>query len=168
MRHALPLLLAAAATLLAGGCRNAADAAAEAAIERASGRQIDIDRDGNRMRIGSGDDQIEIVTGEGVALPADFPDDVFLPASYGVSSVMDVGGARLLNLQTEGALAAVFENARAAMQGRGWSQTLAMQQADSAMLGFSRDGREAAYTFTRHGDDQLMIGIQLRELAQHH
>src|SRR5690606_7927560 len=121
-----------------------------------------------RMRIGSGDDQVSIVTGEGVALPADFPEDVFLPSRYGVSSVMDVGGARLLNLHAEGVLAAVFEDARAAMRDKGWSQTLAMQQADSAMLGFSRDGREAAYTFTRHGDDQLMIGIQLRDQVQQH
>lgn len=168
MRHPLPLLFAVAATLLAGGCQKAADAATEAAIERASGQQVAIDRDGNRMRISSGNgaDEVSIVTGDGVALPADFPDDVFLPTRYGVSSVMDIGGARLLNLQSEGAVATVFEDARASMEGKGWSQTLAMQQADSAMLGFSRDGREATYTFTRHGDDQLMVGIQLREQAQ--
>ncbi|WP_133000167.1 hypothetical protein [Luteimonas arsenica] len=169
MRHRLPLLLAATAIiLLAAGCQKAADAATEAAIERASGQKVQLDRDGNRLRIsaGSGADEVSVVTGEGIALPADFPDDLFLPADYGVSSVMDVGGARLLNLQSRGAVATVFEDARTAMQDKGWSQTMAMQQADSAMLGFSRDGREAAYTFTRHGDEQLMIGIQLREQAQ--
>lgn len=168
MRHPLPLLFAATLILLAVGCQKAADAATEAAIERASGQKVQLDRDGNRLRIstGNGADEVSVVTGEGIALPADFPGDLFLPADYGVSSVMDIGGARLLNLQSTGAVATVFEDARSAMQDRGWSQTLAMQQADNAMLGFSRDGREATYTFTRHGDEQLMIGIQLREQAE--
>lgn len=165
MRHPLPLLLAAVLSLSASGCQKAADAATEAAIERASGQKMEIDRDGNRMRIstGNGEDEVSIVTGDGIALPADFPDDLFLPAVYDLSSVMDIGGARLLNLQAEGAMAAMFEDTRAAMQDQGWAQTLAMQQSDSAMLGFSRDGREATYTFTPHGDDALMVGIQLRD-----
>jgi|LSQX01.1.fsa_nt_gb hypothetical protein len=163
MHHPLLSLLLASAVLSgAAGCQRAADAAAEAAIERASGEKVAVDRDGNRMRISTSEGEVTIATGEGIALPADFPDDLFLPASYGVSSVMDIGGARLVSLEADGSVAAMFDSAREAMEGKGWSQTLAMQQAESAMLGFSRDGREATYTFTRRGDDQLMVGIQLR------
>lgn len=163
MRHLLlPLLLAGAVT--AGtGCQRAADAAAEAAIERASGQRVEVDRDGNRMRIRSADGDAVIATGSGIALPADFPDDVFLPPSYGVSSVMDIGGARLLSLESDGSVPSMFDAARTAMERSGWTQNLAMQQADSAMLGFSQGEREATYTFTRRGDQQLMVGIQLRD-----
>ena len=163
MRHPLPLLiLAGLGMLAASGCQRAADAATEAAIERASGQQVGIDRDGERLRITSADGEAVITAGAGVALPADFPDDLFLPPSYGITSVMDVGGARLVSLESDGAVASMFEAARASMAGKGWSQTLAMQQADSAMLGFSQGGREATYTFTRHADGPVLVGIQLR------
>ena len=56
MRHPLPLLiLAGLGMLAASGCQRAADAATEAAIERASGQQVGIDRDGERLRITSAD-----------------------------------------------------------------------------------------------------------------
>ncbi len=115
------------------------------------------------MRITTGDGEALITAGAGVALPADFPDDLFLPSSYGVTSVMDVGDARLVSLESDGAVASMFEDARAAMAGKGWSQMLAMQQADSAMLGFSHGPREATYTFTRHAGGPLLVGIQLRD-----
>jgi len=168
MRHLLlPLLLAGLAVAVAG-CQRAADAAAEAAIERASGQRVDIDRDGDRMRIRTADGEVSFASGNGIALPDDFPDDLFLPDSYGVSSVMDIGGARLLSLESDGTVASMFDAARASMGRSGWTQTLAMQQADSAMLGFSQGEREATYTFTRGGDRQLMVGIQLRERAEQH
>ncbi|GGJ96059.1 hypothetical protein [Luteimonas terricola] len=163
MRHLLLPLLIAGLVATATGCQRAADAAAEAAIERASGHQVEVDRDGNRMRVRTAEGEVSIATGNGVALPADFPDDLFLPPSYGVSSVMDIGGARLLSLESDGSVSSMFDAARAAMEGSGWTQTLAMQQADSAMLGFSHGEREATYTFTRRGGEQLMVGIQLRE-----
>lgn len=163
MHHPVPLLLLACVGLAATGCRNAADAAAEAAIERASGQQVEVDRDGSRVRIDGEGGTMAIAAGSGVALPADFPDDLFLPATYGVNSVMDIGGARLVNLESDGSVASMFDAARAEMERGGWSQTLAMQQADSAMLGFSRDGRDATYTFTPRNGGQVMVGIQLRD-----
>ena len=162
MRHPLlPLLLATLALALAG-CQKAADAAAEAAIERASGQRVEIDRDGDRMRIRTDEGEVAIATGNGIALPDDFPEDLFLPPSYDLNSVMDIGDARLLNLESKGSVPSMFDAARASMEGRGWSQTMAVQQAESAMLGFAREGREATYSFTRSGDGQLMVGIQLR------
>src|SRR5690606_31718744 len=106
--------------------------------------------------------------GRCVALPTDFPGDVFLPASYDIDSVMDVGGARLVSLEAEGSVTSMFKAARTDMQRKGWSQTLAMQQADSAMLGFSHGEREATYTFTGRNGQQLMVGIQLRDRSTRH
>ena len=163
----LPVLLA-GLVLLGSGCQNAADAAAEAAIERATGKQINVARDGDRLDIRGGDGAMSIAAGDGVALPTDFPGDVFLPASYDIDSVMDVGGARLVSLEAEGSVTSMFKAARTDMQRKGWSQTLAMQQADSAMLGFSHGEREATYTFTGRNGQQLMVGIQLRDRSTRH
>ncbi|MEN1941221.1 hypothetical protein WCE41_08800 [Luteimonas sp. MJ246] len=165
MQHPLRPALLAGLVLLASGCEKAADAAAEAAIERATGKQMEVDRDGSRLHVRAGDETLAIAAGAGVALPADFPGDVFLPASYGINSVMDVGGARLVNLESQGSLTAMFEAARADMERKGWSRTLAMQQADSAMLGFSDGTREATYTFASRTGGQLLVGIQLRDSA---
>src|SRR5690606_17598417 len=118
--------------------KKAADAATEAAIERASGQQVEIDRDGDRMRIRTAEGEVSIAAGNGISLPDDFPDDLFLPARYGVNSVMDIGGARLLSLESSGTVPSMFDAARTHMEGHGWSQTLAVQQAESAMLGFSQ------------------------------
>ena len=166
MKPPLITVFLAAAALLAGGCQKAADVATETAIERATGQRVEVDRDGNQLRIRSGEGEITVASGDGVALPADFPDDVFLPSNYAVSSVMDVGGARLVNLEAEGQVSAMFDAARADMEGKGWSQTLALQQADSAMLGFSQGEREVAYTVTRHNGEGLMVGIQIRGSRQ--
>lgn len=163
--ESIAAILVIGATLATTGCQRAADAATEAAIERASGERVELDRDGGRMRVRTDEGEMTIATGEGLALPADFPRDLFLPEGYSVNSVMDINGARLVNLVVDGRLDATFDAARAAMEDKGWSQTLAMQQADGAMLGFSRDGREAAYTFTPGGDGALMVGIQLHDRA---
>lgn len=167
MRQPVPLLLLVGIGLLgASGCHRAADAATEVAIQRASGQELSVDHDGDQPRIATGGGGVGIAAGRGMALPADFPDDLFLPSRYGVTSVMDVGGARLVSLESDGTVAAMFEAARTAMAGKGWSQTLAMQQADSAMLGFSHGGREATYTFARHTGGPLLVGIQLRDTAR--
>ena len=152
----------AASALLAAGCQKAADVATEKAIERATGQRVEVDRDGNQVRLRSEEGEITVASGEGVALPVDFPDDVFLPANFRVSSVMDVGNARLVNLEAEGQVTTMFDAARADMESKGWTQTLAMQQADGAMLGFSKDDREVAYTFSHHNGEGLMVGIQIR------
>ena len=163
MHPLLLLLVVACAALSIAGCQRGTDAAAEAALERASDQKAEEDRDGNRVRGEDEEGVRAIASGSGVLLPADFPDDLFLPATYGVSSVMDIGGARLVNLESNGSVGSMFDAARAEMERKGWSQTLSMQQADSAMLGFRRGRREATYSFTRRNGDQLMIGIQLRD-----
>jgi hypothetical protein len=163
MHPLLLLLVVACAALSMAGCQRGTDAAAEAG----AGQGAEVDRDGNHAR-GEGEEGVKaIASGGRVLLPADFPDDLFLPTTYGVSSVMDIGGARLVNLESNGSVASMFDAARAEMERKGWSQTLSMQQADSAMLGFRRGRREATYSFTRRNGDQLMIGIQLRDNGEH-
>lgn len=165
MRHPRLLALLACTTFCLAGCQRAGDAATEAAIERASGQAVDIDRDGDRVTIATAEGKLQMQTGESLPLPADFPKDIHLPGDYAVNSVMDMGGTRVLNLNARGQVAALFEEARAGMARQGWKQTMSMQHsADNAMLAFEKDERAAVLSFNRgEGSDGVAVGVQLRD-----
>lgn len=166
---ALPLL-AAGLLLALGACRKAAEASAEAAteaaIEAASGKDVDIERDGDRTVIKTDEGEISMAAGEALPLPADFPKDVYLPKAYTVNSVMDMGGMRVVSVMSKGKVSGLFNDARAQMQSSGWKQTMAMQHsADNAMLSFEKDKRNAVLSFNRaqSGPEGVVISVQLRQ-----
>ena len=143
------------------GCHRAADAAAEAAIERASGQEVRWTAMAPPCASAAGR-EMNIATATASRCRRISPTTCSAGQLWREQRD-DIGGARLLSLESDGTVSAMFDDARTAMERSGWTRTLAMQQADSAMLGFSQGEREATYTFTRHGDAQLMVGIQLRE-----
>ena len=155
MRHpSLPTLLACVVLVLAG-CQKAVDVA----MERAGGEPAE--------RVAGGAHASALPDRNALALPADFPDDVYLPGDYGVTSVMDMGRARILNMTAVGSMAPLFESTRSGMRGHGWQQTLAVQQSDSAMLGFEKGGREVAYSFSPGGEDgRVTMGLQVLDDRQ--
>ena len=84
------LLLSLAIGAGLGGCRNAADAATEAAIETASGKKVDVERDGDTVTYKTEEGEMTMQGGVDLPLPSDFPKDVYLPKTYAVNSVMDI------------------------------------------------------------------------------
>ena len=131
----------------------AQEAAVEAALEQATGAKVDVEKSGNAMTIKTGQGDIAIATAEdggSVALPADFPADVFLPGQRKVASAMDMAGMQMVNLTTPSAMAAVSTDLEKAMQAQGWKREMAMQAAaDSATLIYSKDKRQAVYTLLK-------------------
>jgi len=102
---------------------------------------------------------------EALPLPADFPDDVYLPPGYRIDSLMDRGDLRVVSLRAPGRVAALFEAARSSMDERGWKQTLAMREAgNSAMLSYEKADRTTVLSFNDSGDgrDAVAISVQLR------
>lgn len=165
MQRLLPAVTA--VVLVLSGCQKAADAATEAAIERASGQKMEVDRDGDRVSIRTEDGEVTLEAGEALPLPADFPKDVYLPGRYDVDSVMDMGGMRVVNLTTRGKVSAVFAEAQQAMARAGWKQTMSMQHsADNAVLSFEKDARAAVLSFNRGEGDGVVMGVQLRQQRQ--
>lgn len=166
MRYLLPALACAALAL--AGCQKAADAAAEAAIERAGGGRVEVERDGDRVSIKTPDGELQVQSGESLPLPADFPRDVYLPRRYEINSVMDMGGMRAISVTTRGQVSGVFAEAQQAMARAGWKQTLSMQySADNAMLSFEKDTRAAVLSFNKgEGSDGVVMGVQLRQDRQ--
>ena len=119
------------------------------------------------MRTADGDASSR--AGDSLPLPTDFPADVYLPGEYAVNSVMDLHGVSMVSLTAPGEVSPLFKAARAGMEARGWTQTLAAQHSvDSAMLAFEKPAggamRGATLSFNRlNGGDQVIVGVQLRQ-----
>lgn len=99
-----------------------------------------------------------------LALPDDFPGDVYLPADYRINSLMDRGAMRVVSLQAPGQVSTLFGDARASMDQRGWKQTMAMRDAtDSALLTYEKGDRAAVLSFNEDRSGGVTINVQLRD-----
>lgn len=155
-------VVAFAACLLSAGCQRAADGLADSAIERASGGQVKVDRDGDVVRLKTPEGEMTVQGGDSLSLPGTFPDDVYLPAGYAINSVMDLNGISMVNLRAPGRVPGLFADARKAMADQGWSETMAMQHsADSGILAFEKASRGATLAFSDGGDADVAVSVQL-------
>jgi hypothetical protein len=168
MLHLRLLSALACAAFCLSGCQKAADAATEAAIERAGGGKVEVDRDGDRVSFKTEQGELNMQAGESLPLPADFPKDVWLPGRYDVNSVMDMAGVQVVSVHTQGKVAGQHADARAAMAQAGWKQTMSMQHsADNAMLSFEKAERAAVLSFNKaEGSDGVVMSVQLRQEKQ--
>ncbi len=155
----LPAAALALAAFAASGCRPAHEALADAGAGPPS---VPMPAQGRSAAAPA-----PIALGEDtLPLPGDFPDDVYLPPHYRISSVMDRGDLRVVSLQAPGRVAGLFGAASMAMRERGWKQTLAMQESgDSAILSYEKDRRAAVLSFTGGGMQAVTMSVQLRNDA---
>jgi hypothetical protein len=156
----LSIAVAFTALLVAPGCKKAQDAAVETAIERATGAKVE--KDGESMTIKTEQGDIKVATAEdggAVALPADFPKDVFLPSDNKLASAMNMGGMQMLNMTTPQELANVSAEIEKSMQGQGWKREMAMQAGGGNTLMYSKDKRQVVYQMLKveEGGTQLAI-----------
>ena len=160
----LLLALAIAAVFALPGCKRASEAIAEKAIESASGDKVDIKQDGDTVSIKTEQGEMKVATaqdGGSVALPADFPADVYLPEPRTVSSAMDMGGMKAVNIATTAALAQVSADVEKSMQGQGWKREMSMQtSADSSTLIYSKDKRQAVYQLMKADDGSTQLAVR--------
>lgn len=159
----LPLLAASLATVALAGCQKTQEALADSAIERASGGQFQVQRDGDTVTTLGEEGELAMRGGEALPLPEDFPDDIYLPSDYRINSVMDLDGMRVISLQAPGRVAGLFGAAREAMGRDGWKQTMAMQNAaDTAMLSFEKGKRAAVLSFNGSRGEDVTMSVQVR------
>ena len=169
MKPSIRLLLPLAAlTLVASlpACKKAQDAAVESAIERATGAKVDVKDGGANMTIKTEQGDLSITTaqdGDSVALPADFPTDIFLPAEHRVASAMDMAGMKMVNLTTAGTVAALSSEVEKTMQAGGWKREMAMQADGSSTLMYSKDKRQVVYQLVKAEDGGTQLAIRTSE-----
>ena len=160
----LSIAVALTALLVAPGCKKAQDAAVGTAIERATGAKVE--KDGESMTIKTEQGDIKVATAEdggSVALPADFPKDVFLPSDNKLASAMDMGGMQMLNMTTPQELAAVSADIEKSMQGQGWKREMAMQAGGGNTLMYSKDKRQVVYQMLKADEGGTQLAIRTGE-----
>ncbi len=162
----LSIALALATLLLAPGCKKAQDAAIETAVERATGSKVDVDKDGDTMTIKTEQGEIKVATAEDggtVAMPTNFPKDVYLPADSKLASAMDMGGMQMLNMTTPQELANVSADIEKSMQGQGWKREMAMQAGGGNTLMYSKDKRQVVYQMLKADEGGTQLAIRTGE-----
>ena len=164
--HLLPVLAALVIASALPACKKAQDAAVESAIERATGSKVDVDKDGNSMTIKTEQGDIRIAAAEDggtVALPANFPKDVYLPADNKLASAMDMGGMQMLNMTTPQDLASVSAEIEKSMEGQGWKREMAMQAGGGNTLMYSKDKRQVVYQMLKADEGGTQLAIRTGE-----
>ncbi|WP_407353249.1 hypothetical protein [Luteimonas sp. R10] len=153
-RQRAALLLAAIGGIVLAGCSRTGDAL-DAAIARTDGR----DPAEPSAAVAPARPRVP------PPLPADFPQDIQLPAGYDIDSVLDMDGGTILGLRAPGRAGDLFAETRSAMTQLGWRQTLSRQDSDgNAMLAFEKGPRAAVFSFRRDPESAgVVIGLQLRD-----
>ena len=145
-------------------CKKMTEKVTEAAIERATGNKVDLDKNGGTMTIKSDEGDIKVATsqdGQSVPLPADFPKDVFLPEHSMVNSAMDMAGMKMVNMTTDASSADVSATIQKTMEAEGWKREMAMQAAEgSATLVYSKDKRQTVYQMMKGDKGGTQIAIR--------
>ena len=168
MRPILVLLSVATLALGLSACgksqEQASETLAEKALEASTGADVDIENEDGVQRVTARTEQGELVhsTGENVPLPAGFPTDVTLPADYKVVSVMTMGPATSVVLQSAEPASEIFTQLREGQADDGWKESMSMQGADGSMLGFEKDGRTVLFNLRDDIDGQSVVSISLQ------
>ncbi len=157
------LLLCCVVLALAACRKSAEETLAEAAIKGATGHEVEVDKDGEQVTIKTDDGEMKISGGDAATLPATFPKDIYLPAQYAVSSVMEMNNTQLVALTAQGEVAKLYAEARAMMEKEGWKQTMAMQgSANDGLLAYEKGERKATVSFNAEPDgDTVTVGLQV-------
>ena len=138
--------------------------AAEAAISAATGHKVAVDQNGEQMTIHTEQGDMQV---NGGTLPASFPKDVYLPASYQVESALEVPDAMVVHLLSPGQVAALSADAASAMQAQGWKSSMTMlQSAKGHVVMYEKGDRHATLTIAEDPGRGVQVGYQLATSKQ--
>jgi hypothetical protein len=156
LAYLLPVLVLAAAA-----CgKSPEERMASAIASAASGTDVSVEKDGERVVLGSGDEAMTISSGDSARLPASFPKDVFLPDDYTVENALESSGFNMVSLRTGGEVGPLADAAKAFMESGGWKQSMMAGDEQSRILTFQNAQSVAALSFDR-ADDGVVYSVQL-------
>ena len=152
--------------VLAGCGKSPEERIAETAIGAMTGKDVSVDKDGEKVTFGSGDEAVTISGGDSAEVPAGFPKDVWLPEDYKVESVMDSTGFTMVSVHADGTIKDASAAAQKSMEGAGWKRTMAAQDDTNSMLAFEHGDRNALLSFDRHDESGVVYTVQLSSKQQ--
>lgn len=162
------LLAVAVSAVLLAACgkaqESASEALAEQALEAQTGAEVDIEtEDGaSTVTMETAEGKLEHSAGENLPLPDDFPDDVVLPDDYTVVSVMKMGPSRSVVLRSRETMATLYDQYRTGQADQGWKETMSMQGAEGAALGFEKDKRGMLVNLRPDIEGQTIVSLSLQ------
>lgn len=138
------------ASLLVSGCNRAADktaGAAPAGTASPAPVQVVAGDDKTPSLVTAGN--LKIQAGPGLAIPAGFPKDVYLPESKSIDNVTQVGPMTSLVLGLANPPKTLMHDIETHMQAQGWKTAMSMAAGgEGAMMAFSKPDRTAIYSLS--------------------
>lgn len=137
---AWPTLLA----LALGGCgQDAAETAAERAIEREAGQQTSVEIDDGGLRIEAEGGALSIASGTAAEVPEGFPGDVYVYAHGDLQMAVRSPDGYTVSVSTPDTPGEVASAYAAAMDREGWSQQSQIDMGGQRMLVYEKGERIA-------------------------
>jgi hypothetical protein len=147
---------------LAACGKTPAERATDAMLSAATGQKVSVDKDGDRTTVHT--DQGDM-TVDNTRLPAEFPKDVYLPASYKIETAMTLPNAMVVHLLAPGQVEPIAAAAGRQMLAQGWTSMMTMAQSEKGsvvMYEKQAEKRHATLTIAEDGDGNgVQVGYQL-------
>jgi len=147
--------------LLVVGCGQSADEKAiEKQIEKSTGSDATVDLSEKGMNISGKTEEGEftVSTGNEVAIPKDFPEDIFIYHPSKTTMAMNVPEGYSLTLTTSDNKADVLSAYSREMTDKGWSQVTSMETGAGSMLVYEKGERSASISLAA-SDKELQISV---------
>lgn len=167
MRTTIMLSIACTALALASCGKSPGERAAEAAIEQATGQKAQVDADKGEIVMKTEQGEVRMAGGDQATLPKSFPKDVYLPAKYKVESVMESPEVTIVQLDAQGELGPLFDEAGRKMANEGWKQRLSMQQSDDQRVAmYEKANRTATLSLVDDEAAGVKVNVQVQASKQ--
>lgn len=128
----------------------------EKAIEKDGGGNASVDIKDGKFTVKTDKGEVSFAGGEGVALPKDFPSDVYVDKDAKVQSVMNAGTGITVSMLSKSSVAAASEVYQKQMTGNGWKQDTQMTMPEQAYTVFKKDNRQALVTIAKTGEGTII------------
>mgnify|MGYP001435626532 CR=1 FL=1 len=136
------------ATLVLSGCKKASEKLTDKLIEKSlksSGAgDAKVDVANGKVSIKTDKGQMEMSTGESVALPADFPKDIYVIKGAKIQTAMKTPEGHMLQLSVERAKEKIAESYVSEMKAQGWTSDASMDMGETSTRLFKKDNRQVA------------------------
>lgn len=157
------MFVAIAAFGLAACGESGSEKAAEGMASAMLGQDVELEDDGETVNIGG----TRMSTGSAARMPADFPDDVFLPEDYALETVIASEASTALHMGTGAPADELFTEAVAAMADQGWTQGWTVPPTDGVGLAaFEKDDRRASISVDDRGDEDTLYTVETGPRAE--
>jgi len=153
MKHILIIAALTAGLVAVTGCKKASEKITEKLIEQSiekdGGGKASVDIQEGKMTIKDADGTLEVASGDGAKIPAEFPKDVFLVKNAKVVMSMKSSDGMQVMLETKESVDEVAKLYAAGMKAQEWEEETNVNMGDSVMCAYKKGEREATVIITK-------------------